>query len=416
MNGGRDGGWVGSESIAVKHLRVAAILAVFQAGACGADVRGPAVVRTDSAGVTINTLASLPALDDPDFQWNVTVARSIALDRGAFEEPVLFRPQTMLRLSDGTIVVGDNAPDWQIAVIDPRLDSVTARFVRPGSGPGEIDGWAHLWPAGRGAIRVLDTGNGRISRYALDGRLESELATPDLGHAYQVKPRRRPLAAFALWWYHSDDPARYLIDSLAVIDPATGRHHAILPIWRAPNRADGTPVSGFVTFAPRTLYVPLAVGLITGRSDQGVFRHYSDDGTLLAEIRLPLTRRPVTDEDVERIRREIASSPEMRAIPLRNVHTHFHITNELYPIDDSTFAMHQGRETRGAEDVELPPGRTVWRLISVRGDYRGTIWLPKGFRSLWSGDRRLLGIAEDSTGAEHLQELSLEPPARLRAR
>ena len=72
---------------------------------------------------------------------------------------------------------------------------------------------------------------------------------------------------------------------------------------------------------------------------------------------------------------------------------------------------------RAAEDPVLPEDQTIWRLISVTGEYMGFLPLPDGLLPLASGSRGVLWAkVPDENGAPVIQELVLERPRALASR
>ena len=92
----------------------------------------------------------------------------------------------------------------------------------------------------------------------------------------------------------------------------------------------------------------------------------------------------------------------------------FAITNGLFAVDDSIFGMYQSRVWRAAEDPAPPEDQTIWRLISVTGEYMGFLRLPDGFWLLAGGSEGVLWASVlDENAVPVIQELALERPAVL---
>lgn len=150
--------------------RGAALVITVVAGGCNPAGEAPVVTVGDSAGVPVYSLSHLPAWDHPEYQWDLTLERSIptaAETPGG--DPLLYQPQAYARLADGTLVVLDLA-DLRIAILHPIRNEVVRRFARSRGGPGEISTWnCAIWSAGPSSFWVLDPGNQRLSRFNVSG-------------------------------------------------------------------------------------------------------------------------------------------------------------------------------------------------------------------------------------------------------
>jgi len=137
------------------------------------------------------------------------------------------------------------------------------------------------------------------------------------------------------------------------------------------------------------------------RSDvPSVFIH-NLEGDLVRELRIPWTRRTITEADIrEQVAEhgEIARSLEVgRAV----------LTNELYAVNDTVFGMFLSSLWHPAEDPALPVGGIWWRMFSVHGAYFGTVRVPDDITWLWQGEGRFWGAVLSPDGVPVLQELTL---------
>jgi hypothetical protein len=303
-------------------------------GGCRAPTSEIASIISDSAGVSIITIQSLPSLDDPGFLWEVDTIREIPLDRGLFAAPILYRPQNMARFPDGTIVVNDQSGEFRIAVIDAVRDSVTARFAPSGSGPGEIRGFAYIWPGREATIWVMDFGNARLSRFRLDGRLELEQSM--IGSArgtLGLKLRPEPPRLFVHQWFPSQAPdTRAFLDTLRFLDETTGTYHTVIPLPRQPG-----PQSSYKQLSPRVIFAPLPTGIVSGTTHGAEFLVHDDAGLLLRTIRLPFTLRESSEADIPAYLEDMRSLPELRSVAASSV--------ELYPTYPLAYDLFDVRRT-----------------------------------------------------------------------
>lgn len=372
--------------------------------ACDRAGSRPRVSTTDSAGVEIATLETLPSLLDSTYMWRVEVNRELHTQGGGPDaEPVIYNPDGIVPLRDGRILVTDPLADRPLALADMDRGAVVARLGQRGQGPSELSGSLVAWEDGEGFLWAMGRRNRRVHRYSPDGSLQSSrqierrglllraLVRPGTDEVYVelfIPPRRQPTAATI---------ARVDVDSGLVQDRLVD----------LPN--DPAPGPGPTIQPGRSLWTALQSGVVTARSDLPSFRYYSYEGELIREIRLPLSKRELTQADIRRAKDQLGGFARFF------VPGPIAITNGLYAVDDSLFGMYQSSIWRAAEDPRLPPGRSVLRLVSVTGEYMGVLWLPREFRLLGSGQGVLWGTVPDVHGVPIIQELTLtRPPALAR--
>lgn len=205
--------------------------------------------------------------------------------------------------------------------------------------------------------------------------------------------------------------------SVARVDATSGEITALAPLPDTPPLPPGARPGGVVHFQSRAVWAVLGSGLIvTGRTDQGTFRVYGQDGVPVREIRLPLVARPVRDADRAEIVAEWQSFAGSLRYGVRDLvmYPEYDVFNSLDAFDDTTFALRHSRWSRPAGDPEIPRGEIVWRLVTVSGGYAGVVRFPQRFvpRAFGSGGR-VLGVQRDSLDVADIVELRLEPPERM---
>jgi hypothetical protein len=368
----------------------------------------PRVLRSDSAGVEIVTVETLPALDDTTWQWRLTLVREIA---GRGTDPgdpvVLYDPRSAARFDDGTLVVFDDGPQ-RIVLIDADADTVLARFATTGQGPGEIRGdGVVLLPGPGDTLTVVELwGNRRIHRFSRTGRLLSETPLPvGFSAAQAVGPTHDDIAAA----YFQPAAGGY-VDIVGYIDLRTGavRSFTALP-ERVPAPGNRQPL-----FHPISLWGAIpGGGAVIGMTDGGTFRYHDEDGVVRREIRLPMTAREVTRESAaEALEGLAAFTAGVAAEPSpERIHSHHRIAFRIEAVGDSLFALvHKGRSSP-AEDPVLGADETAWRLYHVTGVPAGVIRFPVGFTPWHVRAGHLFGVYEDSLGGQALRVYTLDPPA-----
>lgn len=392
----------------IRRLPMLALAGVLLAPGCGTDDAGPRSVVSDSAGVEVVTYIEMPSLDDPDWRWRIERTRSIpTASERADERPLIYDPQAMVRLDDGTLVVSD-VSEPHVIVIDAEADSVISRFGATGSGPGEIR-YASPWPGPDGTIWVADARNTRTTRYTLDGEVLSSARWQfDARGSGIAMTSRTAIGTVAHRFWVTDFAENTLLDSLAWIDPRTGEMDNFVELPREYEDRSGT--RSF--HGERTAWTALPDGgVVVMRTYTPAIRYFSSDGELVREIRLPLTPRPISELEGRQAEDDMRSLARgRRPVPETDIGERYPITTRLYAVDDSTFAMYQSDMIRAVEDPPLPDGRTVWRLITVSGRYAGAIHYPRRFVPRWADDGYVLGVARDSLDLATIEEYALAPP------
>ncbi|MEJ2677752.1 MAG: hypothetical protein P8174_01600, partial [Gemmatimonadota bacterium] len=357
---------------------------------CRAGGHAPGVLLSDSAGVPIATIVSLPPLDDPAWKWTLKLDWSLPTVDSA-GQPLVYDPGNMTPLADGTVVVADAASP-HLVVVDPASRAVVRRFGRQGHGPGEVVAADLVWTGPDGDLRVGDALNQRITRFARDGAVVSELSLVRVGGARGIGKWQAFTGAadvIAHIWQVTDFATNALTDSLARVDPATGEMRVFMAL---PPRPPPTGQRYSPLFEPRSLWTALPSGdVVVGNTHQAAFRVYGRDGVLRREVRLPLKPRPIPESEKAKLLEDFARAVRRPSASLpQDAGDQYPITNRLYPVNDTVFAMYQTYLSGASSDPGLPSGQTVWRLVSTTGRYCGTVWLPRRFAVNWWRHGRML--------------------------
>jgi hypothetical protein len=166
-------------------------------------------------------------------------------------------------------------------------------------------------------------------------------------------------------------------------------------------------------FTPRSVWAALPSGdVVVGNTHEATFHVFGPDGAPRGVVRLPLGPKKVPQSDKAEILKGYGALPGVRAsgAPRPDVGERYPITNHLYPLNDTIFAMYHGHLSVAAGDPGLPWHQTVWRLVSTSGHYAGAIWFPPRFTPCWWGHGRVLGLLPDSLGVKTIQQYRLTPP------
>ena len=381
-------------------------------GGCGPTAEAPSVTVGDSAGVPVYSLGHLPAWDDPVYQWDLTLERSIptaAETPGG--DPLLYQPQAYARLADGTLVVLDLA-DLRIAIIHPGRNEVVRRFARSGGGPGEIStSSAKIWPAGPSSFWVLDSGNQRLSRFNVSGMLEDESPvrfSRDYSIGFQDPVEHAP------WFRHGFDQREgaitTLVDSIGRLDLEGLEVNHIAPMAPRVERAPTEPVD---RLAPQPWFAPLGpAGVVTGRGDSGRFRLYSNEGVLKRVIDVPMERAAVTESDrpdIEAAYGGIRGSATFRWY----IGGRYKLYELMWGVEDSLFAVQQSYIATPSGERLIPDDQKVWRVFSTSGQYGGAVAFPAGVaQPYWIERGRVIATHRDEVGVVTIQEYRLTRPGK----
>jgi hypothetical protein len=385
---------------------------------CGGDTHNPTVAVSDSAGVPLYTLSELPPWNEPTFQWEIALERSIPTEAESPDsEPLLYQPQAYARLHDGTLVVLDGGSQ-RIAILHRNRNEVVRRFGSSGQGPGEI--WSSnstIWPAGPSSFWILDPGNQRLSRFNISGVLEEERAVRVTGSAGVVF--QDPVDHAPWFWkiFVESGEQATLVDSIGRLDAGAGEVVFIAPMApRVEQRLRNVPGVRPELLAPMGWFAPLGPkGVVAGRNDSGRFRMYSSDGGLIGLIETPMERAAITASEKLIIAAEF-SAMGLGGVGRREVGDTYRLYDLLWGVEDSLFALQQSQVSTPRGEQRIPAGKTVWRIFTTRGGYAGTVVFPDGItQPYWIEQGRVIATHRDEFGVATIQEFQLNRPERPRS-
>lgn len=382
----------------------------------GCDVQGrgdrfSAAVR-DSAGVRITVNHGMDALEAPG--WEVSEAP--LLDVGGEDDgPPLYSITSARRLSDGRIVVS-SAGTRELQVYGPD-GKLLARVGRSGEGPGEFRTpfWVGVLPGD--SIAVWDVGLSRLS-----------LFTPAGEFARSVSPRGAlgvfPRVVGAL------DGGRFVLltgsgtgaldlsgkavqrDSITILVLGPGGEISDT-IGRFPGTeqiALGSPREGLLVrplpFGKSTVAAVQGGRVFVGTGDRYELAAYEPGVGLQALLRAERDAVPVTDEDIERYRRELVTiggegDPQAKRQQERL------LAAAPYPktMPALTRIVPDAEGNLWVQDPEKPgdDAGTLWTVFSPEGRARGTVRLPDRLNVQQIGTDWVLGVRRDEDDVEHLQ-------------
>lgn len=344
-------------------------------------------------GVEIASLQSMPDMLDPSHLWSFEVVQELQTVSGPDAEPVVFDPSAAYELDDGTLLVNDPTADRPLVHLDPADGSVLARFGRRGQGPGEIAGWLTFAEDGD-ALVALDAPNRRIHRFAMAGGAMTN--TPFTIEAFGREAELAPGGdAFLFQTVHSYEDGWH--NQLERIGLASGG--VVTDFIRLPEPSPGAQAGRIQQ--GRALWTVAGEHVLTMWSDRPVVYVHGGDGALLREIHLPMTRRTITERDIQEqieVHGAIANGLRVGTAAL---------TNMMYAASDSVFALLTTDLWKAEEDPDLPVGEIWWRMFTVRGEYVGVVQVPDGFQPLATGRGTIWAEVLNESSYPVIQELEL---------
>lgn len=360
----------------------------------GRDLR-VAPETTLEGGREVATIAALPNALDSDYRWSYHVLREVPTVKAGAADVLLYEPAHLLPLVNGDLLVFDPTAERPLVIVDPDLGEASARFGRSGRGPGELGGTLTFAEDAVG-ILVLDLENRQLHRFSEDG-------TPQSSSYFQMERgagKARVTSdgtGFLVEGFRSSDDRWYRL--LERVEIATGR---VSEVGRLPTPTPGAEPGRIQQ--GRVIWTTLGRQTVAMWSATPAVFVYSDRGGVERELRLPLTQRRITEGDIAHqigLYGPVAAgqSPGLTSL-----------TNELYAVDDTIFAMLLSNNRRAAEDPSLPDSEIWWRMFTTRGEYVGVLRPPgtfEDFRVLHSGQGTVWARVLDDDGLPLLQELEL---------
>ena len=297
-------------------------------------------------------------------------------------------------MGDGRLLVSDGGSRFVLNVMHAELDTVLVRFARRGRGPGELGGaYSQLAVLPQNVVRVLDRMNRKELWFSADGDLLDERTIRDLGVRLGTMAYLGNEIVGERWTFSSR--SEVAIDLMKLDSLGTTARVVELP--RHPeNWKPGEIQVG------RPLWAVVGDNIVTGRSDLAEFAVYDALGQLVRTIRLDLSTREITADEV-RVEQTLHPGLAYVFTPGKIA-----ITNALYPFGRDAFAMLQSGLWRAAED-EVWQGIT-WRVIGLDGTYRGVLEIPPDFVPTWTDGREMWGVGATPVGIPLIMQLHLRPP------
>ncbi len=422
----------------VRRLRARWSIPVLATGtflmACSGSSNGDAVAAeavTDSAGVRIVSNGSTGTWTENE-QWTLTELLQVG--------SMMSEPEYQF----GSIGGLDRDADGNLYVLDAQAQEVRVfdsegTFVRaigsPGQGPGEIgQGVTGIFLTSDGLLLIPDLGNGRISRFTLDGEslpsvpLSIESGIPlrwDLDASGKLVMQRRSLA------FDGDIPTGFggEGDPILVVG-GPGEESTtlfILPVGGTTiDFSGGLP--SFRLFEPEPVWDLAPSGRFVSGVNSSLSLEVRDaTGEVVQIIRKDMPTRPVTELDKEAIFGIMRTAVVDQGLPpeAADLITQGIGFAENYPAfaglqsgPDNTILV-QGfitaEELAGIPDAlenfSLDPqalGASTWDVFSSEGVYLGGLAMPDRFTPLVFKEDIILGVWKDELGVSYARVLQIQ--------
>lgn len=375
------------------HITWAALLVACHEGPPGT----PQTTVRDSAGVEI---IHLPAV--PDDAEAVLVDPEPALVVGGADgsEDDLFHEVVGVHSEGGRILISQPT---ELRVYLPTGEQLS-RHGRRGDGPGEFRRVASARICGDHSLVASDLGSSSLTIFDADGEARTvPIPRPEgAGPGWLAAPQLEQCVPGAVLAQGTGAPAagpdvQRPRREVVRIDLVDGSVASILTF-------DGTEVmSGLaVPFGRSGLMAATEAEFITVDTGSPEFRVHGPDGGLRGIVRLALTPRAVTSEDITRIREQYLGSappgareeiePILDRIPIPRTLPLF---SELKVGGDGAVWLRGPRRFRDEEVRE-------WLVVPRGGGTPSWVTLPAGFTLHDVSEDLLLGIWRDENGTEVL--------------
>ena len=405
-----------------RQLGAAISIVALVLGGCSGGGGWMGTVR-DSAGVTIveNTRESIWSVSD---RWTLEEELRIGAIEGDPDYQFGAIGFIAVDSRDRMYVMDAQAQQIKVFTADGRFEQTIGR---PGAGPGELGQNAVSLYMGPGdTLLVPDLANQRINRYAPDGsslgsfRLELEKGLPMAINATRsgvIVEQVRPLAL-------PDQPVRDTMDAIIRLagDGTVLDTLKKFPSGRTINLGGSDPELNFFSAEP-VWQLKEDMRLCFGINDDYSIEVYSPDGVLERIVRMPFTRRPVTNRDQElmvdamvKLWTEAGVPPQ--AIPQLRQIIHF---AEFYPAFASIqrgpggtiWVQHiQSPSTLSEEELQVfnfieDIGAKDWDVFDTDGRFLGVVTMPPRFAPRVIVEDKVYGVFRDDLDVQYAVRLRI---------
>ena len=376
-------------------------------GCARADAPVQRVVVRDSAGVRI-VESQAPMWDDASTGWVVDPAPEIEI-RGDFGEPdyYLFDAQYVVRLSDGSIVVGNRGTE-ELFFFDSN-----GRFVRvagrQGDGPGEFQRLFGLFRCESDTLLVLElsrmsvldhegkflrtvpvlTGGQRISVDAVSPDCSAGLVWGNVSPRPQLVQGVNDMLA-TVFWTAFQDASR---DTIATV--VRDQAH----LWER----GGELMDIWLPFAEIAVWAASGDEVVVGHGTRFEIEVFERSGRLRQLIRWDAVRSALTNQDrddlskwleglFERAPEERQYWPPVERIPLPEAKPAY--ARILAGSEGTIWVQQSGKWPDHAEK---------WWVFDASGRWLGVVEMPAKLRILAVDDEFVIGVFRDEFDIENIR-------------
>ena len=319
----------------------------------------PALSSTD--GVELAVVPDLPSALDPARVWTLR-ARHRILTTTEGGDPIIWDARRVLPLRDGTILVHDPMAEPPLVQIDVSTGEGVRWFGRSGEGPGELGPGVVMTLADSGdRYEVYDASNQQVHTYSDTGEWLGSSSLELDGWAMDLQPG--PRGGALLQSLQRSDEAWW--NELKEIQSGHVRSGEFMRLPEPPPGAEPGPIQ-----KGRALWAVLPDAVVAMWSTAPSIAVHDSAGELIRVIRLPLTRRVLTERDIAvQIARHGSIARTLEPGPAA-------LTNMLYSVNDSVFGMFMSNLWGAEEDPPLPEGSIILAPLHVEGGVPSVV-LPK---------------------------------------
>ena len=368
--------------------------------------REPAVVRTDSAGVHIVSVAR--AVFEALPEWRLESEPDLLIGSAdSLPQYELFRAQFPRTLTDGRIVVL-NAGSHSVRAFLPD-GTHAAEFGRKGEGPGEFREPAALAVLHGDSLFVWDRGLGRATYMSADGRVTRTRTVSAIRLNETFIGSMADGDFFLQWvWRSGPDNQRFVVH----VAPESLDTLLTIPLPVKEVLAFGRPRWEVPEFTPQPAAATSDDALWWADGGRFEVNRLTRDGRLQASYRYEVPRRAVTSQFFSWYADSVAFKgpwPQEEKPEVRRIMDRRGAADSLPSID----RIAAGRDGRlWLRQYQYPGENQPWSWIVVdsAGSPLAAIQLPRTFTPYEFGGDYLLGIARDSMDVQYVARYRIIVP------
>lgn len=344
--------------------------------------------------------------------WTLSGAPDLVIGEDASSAGKLNRVVAAIPLPGDLVAVVDQG-QAEIRVFGAEGDYLRT-IGRAGAAPGEFRSisWAGLQGD---TLVVYDIGLRRATLLGLDGAILQLVEPRAEGHVGTVTPSAR--LANGTWLVSAGAPAPRVSAPEGVLRDTL--YFGVLPPGGAGALSlfHRSPTPAVVAISERSAFVPgyfftLAMAVSLGERvgiadpDAGTVTFYTMQGTEVGRMTLPMPRRPIEHDMLDRVRAAALEGVEGEV--RRGVEARF--LPEAAPAAVPAFrtVLADGDDILWLEQWQHEPAPFArYHVVGVDGQWLATVDMPPGFRALTIGPDWVLGVHRNEDGIQRVMRFGL---------